>query len=225
MLNIILGNKAYSSWSLRGWLAVRQSDLPYAEVVLPMYDADWDTRKNESDLAVSNGKVPTLWDGEIAVWDSLAIIDWLDGRTGGTRFWPTDPAALALARSISAEMHSSFVPLRKACPMNVRRTWPAREPSAAVMDNVTRICALWTDARTRFGAGSGDYLFGDFGAADIMFAPVVSRFVTYALPTTGAAADYIAAMMDHPWMREWIADAMGESWVLDQYEQGADYGA
>jgi glutathione S-transferase len=222
MLKIILGNKAYSSWSLRGWLAVKQSELPFEEVVLPMYDANWDKRKAEADLAVSNGKVPTLWDGSGAVWDSIAIIDWLDAQTGGSRFWPQDKAALALARSISAEMHAGYVPLRKACPMNVRGTFTGKIPSAAVMENVTRITALWIQARNRFGAG-GNFLFGDFGAADIMFAPVVSRFVTYGLPVDAAARAYIDAVMAHPWMAQWITDAQSESWVLPQYEQGPDY--
>jgi glutathione S-transferase len=222
MLTIIIGNKAYSSWSLRGWLAVRQSGLPHAEVVLPMYDDAWEARKREADLAVSNGKVPTLWDGDIAVWDSLAIIDYLDSKTGGTRFWPRDPAALALARSMAAEMHSSYVPLRKACPMNTRKRFPEQNPSDAVSENVERICALWDQARSRFG-GEGDFLFGVFGAADIMFAPVVSRFVTYALPATKGAQAYIDAMMAHPWMVEWYAEAAQESWVLDQYEQGPNF--
>lgn len=222
MLRIIIGNKAYSSWSLRGWLAVKQSGLPFEEVVLPMYDDNWETRKRESDLAVSNGKVPTLWDGPVAVWDSIAIIDWLDAQTGGTRFWPQDKAALALARSISAEMHSGYVPLRKACCMNVRRSYPPQTPSAAVLENVERICALWEQARTRFGK-DGDFLFGAFGAADIMFAPVASRFTTYALPATPVAQAYVDAVMAHPWIAQWVMEAHGESWVLPQYEQGADY--
>lgn len=222
MLKLIIGNKAYSSWSLRGWLAVKQSSLPFEEVVLPMYDPAWPERRMKPDLAVSNGKVPTLWDGDIAVWDSIAILDYLDAVTGGTRFWPEDRAALALARSMSAEMHSSYVPLRKACPMNVRKVFPAQTPSPAVQENVDRIATLWEQARSRFGA-SGPYLFGAFGAADIMFAPVVFRFHGYTLPASGAARDYIDAMLAHPWMTEWVAGAQGESWVLDQYEQGPDY--
>lgn len=222
MLRIIIGNKAYSSWSLRGWLAVKQSGLPFEEVVLPMYDDNWEARKRESDLAVSNGKVPTLWDGPVAVWDSIAIIDWLDAQTGGSRFWPQDKAALALARSMSAEMHSGYVPLRKACCMNVRRSYPAQTPSAAVLENVERICALWEQARTRFGK-DGDFLFGAFGAADIMFAPVASRFSTYALPVTPVAQAYVDAIMAHTWIAQWVTEAHGESWVLQQYEKGADY--
>lgn len=223
MLTIILGNKAYSSWSLRGWLAVKQSGLPFEERVLPMYDDAWEARKCEADLTVSGGKVPTLWDGDIAVWDSIAILDYCDAQTGGTRFWPQDKAALALARSMVAEMHSGYVPLRKACPMNTRKVFTAGSPSAAVLENIARICALWEQARSRFGAG-GKYLFGRFGAADIMFAPVVHRFAGYSLPTTPVAQTYVEAMLAHPWMREWTEGATAEPWVLDQYEQGPDYG-
>lgn len=222
MLTIIIGNKAYSSWSLRGWLAVRQSGLPHQEVLAPLYDDAWPTRRMQGDLAVSNGKVPTLWDGDVAVWDSLAIIDYLDARTGGTLFWPQDKAALALARSISAEMHSGYQPLRRACCMNVRRSFAPQEPSAAVRENIDRICALWELARARFGA-DGDFLFGAFGAADIMFAPVASRFRTYQLPATPVAQAYVDAIMSHAWVAQWVTEAHGESWVLPQYEQDADY--
>lgn len=222
MLKLIIGNKAYSSWSLRGWLAVKQSALPFEEVVLPMYDTHWEARKSQADLAVSGGKVPTLWDSTVAVWDSIAIIDWLDAQTGNSLFWPQDKAALALARSMSAEMHAGYVPLRKACPMNVRRSFSGKTPSAAVLENVTRINALWTQARSSFGA-QGDFLFGTFGAADIMFAPVVSRFVTYGLPAEGASKAYIEAVMTHPWMKQWVSEAHSETWALPQYEQGPDF--
>lgn len=223
MLKIIVGNKAYSSWSLRGWLAVRQSGLPYEELVVPMYDEAWPQRRMQPDLAVSNGKIPTLWDGDIAVWDSLAIVDYLNDLTGNRLFWPQDKVARALARSIAAEMHSGYVPLRKACPMNVRKIFPAQAPSEAVLENLSRIYALWEQARGRFGAG-GPWLFGDFGAADIMFAPVIFRIHGYSLPVEGAAKDYVDAMLAHPWMVEWVEGAKGESWVLDQYEHGPDYG-
>jgi glutathione S-transferase len=222
MLKIIIGNKAYSSWSLRGWLAVKQSGLPYDELVVSMYDAAWPERKTQPDLAISLGKVPTLWDGDIPVWDSIAIVDYLDTLTGGTRFWPKDKGALALARSMAAEMHSGYVPLRKACCMNVRRVFPAEPMSDAVAENVARIDALWSEARARFGAG-GPYLFGEFGAADIMFAPVVFRFWGYELPASAQAQAYIDAMLAHPWMVEWVEGAKAESWVLDQYEGGPVY--
>jgi len=222
MLDIIIGNKAYSSWSLRGWLAVKQSGLPYKELVVSIYDDAWPERRAQLDLAVSNGKIPTLWDGEIAVWDSLAIVDYLNDVTGNSRFWPEDRIARGFARSIAAEMHSSYVPLRKACPMNVRKVFPAQTPSAAVQENLTRIFALWTEARTRFGA-DGPFLFGEFGAADIMFAPVIFRIHGYSLPVEGIARAYVEAMLGHPWMVEWVEGALAESWVLDQYEHGPDY--
>ena len=222
MLTIIIGNKAYSSWSLRGWLAVKQSGLPYEEVVVPMYDAAWPERKTRPDLAVSDGKVPTLWDGDIAVWDSIAILDYLNDITGGTRFWPQDKAARAMARSMAAEMHSGYVPLRKACSMNVRKLFPAQPTNAAVAENVARIDALWGHARTRFGA-DGPYLFGTFGAADIMFAPVVFRIHGYELPISEITQAYIEAMLAHPWMVEWVEAAHAETWVLEQYEGGPIY--
>ncbi|OYW87927.1 MAG: glutathione S-transferase [Sphingobium sp. 32-64-5] len=222
MLKIIIGNKAYSSWSLRGWLAVRQSGLPYEELVLPMYDEAWPERRMQPDLAVSNGKVPTLWDGDTAIWDSLAIVEMLNDMTGDDLFWPQECAARAFARSMAAEMHSGYVPLRKACPMNVRKVFPAGNPSEAVLENLSRISALWTQARTRFGAG-GPYLFGAFGAVDIMFAPVIFRIQGYSLPVDGLARDYVDTMLAHPWMVEWVEGAKAEIWVLDQYEHEPDY--
>ncbi len=222
MLNIIIGNKAYSSWSLRGWLAVKQSGLPYRETVVSMYDDAWPERRMQADLVVSNGKIPTLWDDDIPVWDSLAIVDYLNEATGDSRFWPQERAARAFARSIAAEMHSGYVPLRKACPMNVRKVFPAQTPSAAVLENLARITALWAEARTRFGA-EGPYLFGSFGAADILFAPVVFRIQGYSLPVEGIARAYVETMLDHPWMIEWVDGAQAEHWVLDQYEHGPDY--
>jgi glutathione S-transferase len=217
MLKLIIGNKVYSSWSLRGWLAARQSGLPFEEVVAPLYDEAWPVRKAQADLAPSLGKVPMLWDGDIAVWDSLAIIDYLDAISGGDRFWPKDKAALALARSMSAEMHAGYQPLRQACTMNMRHVLPATELSSEVAANVARIVDLWAQARTRFGVG-GDYLFGGFGAADIMFAPVVTRFVTYSIDVPADARAYMDAILAHPFMQDWTAGADAESWVIPQFE-------
>ena len=217
MLKLIIGNKAYSSWSLRGWLAVKQSGLPFEEVLVSLYDDAWPARKAQADLAPSAGKVPTLWNGDTAVWDSIAIIDYLNDLTGGTRFWPQDLAARGLARSIAAEMHSGFVALRRACPMNTRRIFDAVPPSAEVAENLARIAQLWAQARADHG-GRGDYLFGDFGAADIMFAPVASRITSYRLPVPPFARAYVEAVMAHRWMQDWIAAAQEEEWVLDQYE-------
>ncbi len=219
-MKLIIGNKAYSSWSLRGWLAAKQAGLPFEEVVVPLYDAEWDRRRQGAEFAPSSGKVPILWDGEAVVWDSLAIIDYLADKVGRDRFWPADEPARAMARSMAAEMHSSFAALRRKHTMNVRQVYPPVAPDDDVRADLTRIFELWAQARARFGSG-GDFLFGAFGAADIMFAPVVTRLVTYQLPIARFAAGYMQAILGHRWMQDWIAGAQEEDWVLEQYEQPA----
>lgn len=215
MLKIIVGNKRYSSWSLRGWLAAKQAGLPLEELVLPMWTPEYDAAKAAGLLP--SGQVPTLWDGAIPVWDSLAIVEYLADRVGRDRYWPADPAARAFARSISAEMHSGFAALRQQCGMNLRRRYPGFAVNAEAQANIDRIVALWTEARTRFGAG-GDFLFGAFGGADIMYAPVVTRFVTYDVSLPEPARAYVEAMTAHPFMREWQAGADAETIVIDKYE-------
>ena len=218
-MKLIIGNKAYSSWSLRGWLACKQSGLPFEEVVVPLYDADWDRRREGDEFAPSSGKVPVLWDGDdIVVWDSLAIIEYLADKTGRDRFWPADDGARAMARSMAAEMHSSFPALRRKHPMNVRQLFEAKRPDDDVIAELLRLMQLWAQARARFG-GDGDYLFGQFGAADIMFAPVVTRILSYQLPVARFAEAYVRTMVQHPWMQQWIAEAQEEEWVIEQYEQ------
>lgn len=218
MIRLVIGNKAYSSWSLRGWLAAKQSGLPFEEVTVPLYDAEWDRRREGGEFAPSGGKVPLLWDGDTVVWDSLAIVDWLADRVGRARFWPEDDSARGMARSMAAEMHSSFPALRRECPMNIRQTFPFRPPSAEVAQEVVRILQLWAEARARWGSG-GPYLFGAFGAADIMFAPVVTRFATYRFPLPGFAGAYMESVLGHRWMQDWIAAAQEEEWVIGRYEQ------
>ncbi|MDZ7895637.1 MAG: glutathione S-transferase family protein [Sphingobium sp.] len=217
MIKLFIGNKAYSSWSLRGWLAVRQSGLPFEENVVPLYDQDWDRRREGDEFAPSSGKVPILWDGDIVVWDSLAIVEYLNEASGGDKFWPADPAARAMARSMAAEMHSSFSALRREHSMNIRQIYQASPPSEAVVADIARIMELWAQARARYGR-SGEFLFGDFGAADIMFAPVVTRFITYQLPVARFAAAYMKAVVEHPFMQDWIAAAQEEDWVIEKFE-------
>ncbi|WP_221792276.1 glutathione S-transferase family protein [Aquisediminimonas sediminicola] len=216
-MKLIIGNKAYSSWSLRGWLAAKQSALPFEEIVVPLYDDAWAKRRNDPDLAPSAGKVPTLWDGEIVVWDSLAILEYLDEKSGGTRFWPQDPAARAMARSMAAEMHSGYMALRREHSMNIRRVYPAQPPSEAVLADIDRIMTLWAQARARYGS-DGDFLFGAFGAVDIMFAPVITRLITYSLPVARFAEGYMQAVISHPFMQEWIGGAQAEEWIIDRFE-------
>jgi len=218
MLKLIIGNKAYSSWSLRGWLACKQSGVPFEEVVVPLYDQDWDQRRQGDEFAPSSGKVPILWDGDVVVWDSLAIIDFLNERTGNTKFWPTGEAARAMARSMAAEMHSGFQNLRAKCGMNIRQVYPPKRPDDDVLEELARLMEIWAQARARFG-GDGDFLFGDFGAADIMFAPVCTRIVTYQLPIARFAVPYVERVLNHPFMQDWIAAAQEEEWVIEKFEQ------
>ncbi|PVX31575.1 glutathione S-transferase family protein [Sphingomonas pokkalii] len=216
-MKLIIGNKAYSSWSLRGWLACKLSGLPFEETVVPMYDQDWDKRRQGAEFAPSSGKVPILWDGDAVVWDSLAIVEYLNDKTGNTRFWPEDPAARAMARSMAAEMHSSFTALRSKHSMNVRQVYPPAPVDADVQADLARIMELWAQARARYGSEE-PFLFGAFGAADIMFAPVVTRIVTYSLPVPRFAQSYMLAILQHPFMQDWIAGAQEEEWVIEKYE-------
>ncbi len=219
-MQLVIGNRNYSSWSLRGWLACKQSGLAFEEIVLPLYTDAWEAAKRDGGHIVpSGGRVPVLWDGEAVVWDSLAILDYLADRVGRDRFWPKADAARAMARSMVAEMHSCFPALRAECPMNVRRR---AEPqgglvlSDAVRADVIRILQLWAEARARFGQG-GPFLFGAFCAADIFFAPVVSRFLTYGIRVPGFATSYMEAVWEHPWLRQWIAAAEAEEWEIERY--------
>jgi glutathione S-transferase len=220
MLKLIIGNKAYSSWSLRGWLACKQSGLPFEEQVVPLYDQDWERRRAGDEFAPSSGKVPILWDGDTVVWDSLAIIEFLAERAGRDKFWPDDEAARAMARSMAAEMHSGFAALRRKHSMNIRQAFPRAPVDDDVLAELTRVMELWAQARARWG-GDGAFLFGDFGAADIMYAPVVTRIVTYSLPVARFALPYMDAVIQHPFMQDWIAAAQEEDWVIEQFEQPA----
>jgi glutathione S-transferase len=220
LLKLIIGNRAYSSWSMRGWLACRQSGEEFEELVVPMFDDEWARRRDGDEFAPSMGKVPILWDGECVVWDSLAIIEFLADRVGRERFWPEDESARGMARSMAAEMHSSFTNLRRDLPMNVRKTYPPIELSDAVRDEINRILQLWAQARARFG-GTGDFLFGDWCAADIMFAPIVTRFITYGVRMPPFAEMYMKAVLSQADVNDWIDKAQDEPWVIEQYENEA----
>jgi glutathione S-transferase len=217
-MKLIIGNKNYSSWSLRAWLACKQSGISFEEILVPILGEDWeDVQQHNDDLAPSSGKVPILWDGDAVVWDSLAIIEYLADKVGRDRFWPKADDARAMARSMVAEMHSSYFALRRECPMNVRRKAMDFEPSDEVKADVVRIITLWAEARARFGKG-GPFLFGAFCAADIIYAPVVSRFLTYGIPLPGFAAVYMEAVWEHEWLQAWVAAAEDEDWVIEQFE-------
>ncbi|WP_309612282.1 glutathione S-transferase family protein [Sphingomonas sp.] len=217
MLKLIIGNRAYSSWSMRGWLAVSQSGLEFEELVVPMFDEQWEKRREGDEFGPSSGKVPILWDGDIVIWDSLAIIEECAERSDRALFWPADPAARGMARSMAAEMHSSFANLRREMPVNIRRVVDGHVLSDPVRAEIDRIMVLWAQARARFG-GTGDFLFDSWSAADIMFAPVVTHFVTYKVPMPPFAIAYMEAVLSHPHVVDWIEKAQEEPWVIEQYE-------
>ncbi len=217
MLHLVIGNRTYSSWSLRAWLACRQSGLPFTTTVMPLYGPGWEeTKRAHPLLQPSAGKVPVLWDGDAVVWDSLAILEHLADTVGRDRFWPRDGSARALARSMVAEMHSGFTALRSHLPMNLRHHAEVSLPDAVQAD-IVRVLSLWAEARSRFGAG-GPFLFGSFGAADIAFAPVVARFLSYQVPLPGFARAYAEALWEHDWLRAWVAGAAQESWTIASFD-------
>jgi len=218
-MKLILGNKNYSSWSLRGWLAAKQSGLHFDEITVPMKGEEWDRAKRDmGEMQPSSGKVPILWDGDAVIWDSLAILEYLSDKVGRDRFWPKDDAARGMARAMVAEMHSSYTSLRSDMPMNVRKRVPLANVSDQTRADIVRILGLWAEARARHGS-SGPFLFGTFGAADVFYAPVVSRFITYGIGVPGFAESYMQAVWEHDWMKEWIAASESEEWVIEQYEQ------
>ncbi|QDK34732.1 MULTISPECIES: glutathione S-transferase family protein [Sphingomonadaceae] len=216
-MKLIIGNKNYSSWSLRGWLACKQSGLHFDEITVPLYGDEWDTQRASNDLAPSHGKVPILWDGDAVVWDSMAIVEYLADKVGRDRFWPKADDARAMARSMVAEMHSSFFALRRACPMNVRMRVEGVTLGDDVRADIVRVLTLWAEARARFGGG-GPFLFGTFSAADVFYAPIVSRFLTYGIGVPGFAQAYMQAVWEHEWMQQWIHAAQTEEWVIEQFE-------
>ena len=216
-MKLIIGNKNYSSWSLRGWLAAKQSGLSFEELTVHIDGDDWQAMKQQQDeFQPSAGKVPVLWDGETVVWDSLAILEYLADKVGRERFWPKDEEARGMARAMVAEMHSGYFPLRRQCPMNVRGRI-ALDLTDETKGDIVRILGLWAEARARFGKG-GPFLFGTFGAADIFYAPVVSRFITYGIGVPGFAQAYMQALWEHAWMQEWISAAQNEEWTISAFE-------
>jgi glutathione S-transferase len=213
-MKLILGNKNYSSWSMRPWLAMRVAGLSFEEEVISLNAPDFKVRLLE---VSGTGKVPTLVDGDVRVLESLAILEYVAEKFPAAALWPADAKARAHARAISNEMHAGFLPLRRACPMNLWRPVKKLALTDEVAANVRRIDAMWTDCRVRFGIG-GPFLFGHFGAADAMYAPVVSRFHTYAVELGAASRAYMNAVMALPAWHEWRAAALKEPWVLPEDE-------
>jgi glutathione S-transferase len=213
-LHLVIGNKNYSSWSFRPWLAMKVAGIAFDETVISLEAEDFKARV----MAVSGaGKVPVLIDGETRVWESLAILEYLAEKFPAAALWPKGEGARAQARAVAAEMHAGFVSLRRLLPMNVWRPVKVRALDDGSKTDLARIETIWRDCRTRYGA-AGPFLFGAFGAADAMYAPVVWRFHTYAVEVSDTARAYMSAMMALPAWREWRDAARREPWVLEHDE-------
>jgi len=213
-LTIILGNKNYSSWSLRAWLALKATGTEFDEIVIPLW---LDGAKEQIFTHSPSGKVPALRHGDAVVWESLAICEHLAEMFPDAGLWPADPVARATARSVSNEMHAGFMALRRAMPMNCRAAKPGKGMTEGVAADVERVTAIWRDCRARFGTDGG-LLFGGFTIADAMFAPVASRFRTYAVALDPVSAAYVDALHDLPAMRSWLAAAEAEPYTVAHFE-------
>jgi glutathione S-transferase len=213
-LHLVVGNKAYSSWSLRPWVAMKAHGLVFQETVIHLNAPDTKARILSFSPA---GKVPVLQHGDITVWESLAILDCLAEAFYDRHWWPADPHARAMARAISAEMHGGFSALRSNMPMNVRRHIPGKDRAEGVDTDIARITSIWRACRAKFGAG-GPFLFGAFSNADAMYAPVVTRFKTYGVELDAESESYSDAILNHPAMKEWYAAAADESWIVGKFE-------
>ena len=215
-MKLHLTNRRYSSWSLRGWLAAKLSGLPFEEVFVDIYADDWEAVRTQGVYGTAAGKVPVLEDGDSVIWNALAIIHWLDAKSGGTRFWPAGEKARAFALSAAAEMQAGFMALRQACPMNCMRHYPGWALAPEAEGDVARVQALWESGLAQFG---GPWLSGkDWGAVDILFAPIASRLTTYDVKLSPAAEDYRKRAMAHPLVAEWVKAAADETTLKPAYE-------
>ncbi|CAM5200992.1 glutathione S-transferase [Bosea thiooxidans] len=215
-MKLLIGNKCYSSWSLRAWLIMRAKGIGFTEKLVPLDEPGFKATIF-ADAPGSGGTVPTLVDGDVAVWETLAIVEYLHETHPQAGIWPGDKAARAHARAASSEMHAGFTALRSACPMNLGKRFSARDRGPAVASDVERLTALWRQARERFGA-AGPFLYGEFSAADAMYAPVVTRLDTYGIAVDAVAQAYMKAVLALPAYREWLAAALAEPWIVAQDE-------
>jgi len=213
MPTLVIGNKCYSSWSLRPWLLLRQLGADFEEVIVPL-----DTPHTKAEIAKYSGagRVPVLLDGEITVWESIAIMEYV-ADAWDMKVWPRALHARAHARAIVCEMHAGFHALRAACPMNLGKRFAYRDRGADVARDVARIEELFRNAREAFGA-AGSFLFGEFSAADAMYAPVVTRLDTYGIPVAGDTRRYMDAVLALPSYQAWLAAALQEPWIVSADE-------
>ena len=213
-LTLVIGNKNYSSWSLRPWLVLKQAGVPFEEIFVPLYEPG----SKEKILQYSpSGKVPLLIHGKVKVWESLAIAEYLAELFPKAKLWPADIADRAWARAISQEMHAGFTALRTHMPMNVRSSYPGHGRHPEVDKDIARVSAIWRECRERF-KNRGEFLFGHFTIADAMYAPVVFRFKTYGVPLSGLEKDYFETMLNLPAMKEWAQVGLKETQRIAQSE-------
>ena len=212
---LVIGNKNYSSWSLRAWLMLKHAGVDFDELRIPLYAEGY----KEKLLACSPaGKVPVYRDGDLLVWDTLAIGEYL--YESYPSLWPAQREARALARSISAEMHSGFIPIRKAMPMNLRAHGRKAGTSAGLEADIARVKDIWRESRAQYAA-AGPWLFGQYSIADAMFAPVVFRFLTYGVGEPGAVDEYMRTVARDPLVQDWVRDSAAEQEVIAGSEVGA----
>ena len=216
MPTLVIANKCYSSWSLRPWLLMKQLGIPFDEIVIPLDLPDTKAKVLEHSPA---GKVPILVDGDVTVWESIAIMEYIGDAFAPV--WPSDRGARAMARSIAAEMHAGFPALRSACPMNLGRKFAPKDRGEAVARDVARFSEIVRQARERFGAG-GPFLFGAFSAADAMYAPLATRLDTYSIAIDATTRAYVDAILALPAFQEWRSAALKEEWIVDADEVDED---
>ena len=213
-LTLVIGNKNYSSWSLRPWLAMKHNGLQFKEIRIPLNTPEFSAKIQQ--YSPSN-KVPVLLDGSQTVWESLAILEYLAEEFPDLHWYPEDKTAKTIARSISAEMHGGFQKLRDNMPMNCRARYLGKGMALGVQKDINRITEIWQECRQKFGAG-GDMLFGKFTIADAMYTPVVMRFVTYGVELNQVCGDYIKAILALPAMQEWVKASQVENEVIEESE-------
>jgi glutathione S-transferase len=207
-LTLVIGNKNYSSWSMRPWLLMKAADIHFEEILIPLKRDSGESRERILPYSPT-GKVPVLIDNDVRVWESLAICEYLADKFPVKLLWPEDLAARAMARSISTEMHSGFTALRNHMPMNCRLHAARSDIPIEVEADVSRVLDIWNDCRNRYGKG-GDFLFGHFSIADAMYAPVTRRFISYNVPLPDSARRYVDVMDALPAMRSWLTAAVKE---------------
>jgi glutathione S-transferase len=214
-LTLVIGNKNYSSWSLRAWLFMKHVGVEFQEILVALDTAD---TRDQLDRYGPSGRVPVLRQGKLCVWDSLAICEYVQELSG--KGWPQAREARAVARSVCAEMHSGFTTLRSLWPMNARARNRRTAVTAALEADVERIDEIWNDCRVRFGKDDGPWLFGEYSVADAMYAPVVLRFNTYGAHVSQTARWYMATVLEDAALQEWLQAAKQEPWTIATDEVG-----